>query len=136
MATKIGINGFGRIGRCILRALVERKITDVEVVAINDLTDPKTLAHLLKYDSVHRTFKAAEVSAKESAISVGGKDVARRTLISLRRILVAEELRVAVFTRTGTQTLEGSCDFVETIASGATLLYVYRFQTRSPKAGG
>src|SRR6267142_804671 len=75
MATKIGINGFGRIGRCILRALVERKITDVEVVAINDLTDPKTLAHLLKYDSVHRTFKAAEVSAKESAISVGGKDI-------------------------------------------------------------
>jgi glyceraldehyde 3-phosphate dehydrogenase len=75
MATKIGINGFGRIGRCILRALVERKVTDVEVVAINDLTDPKTLAHLLKYDSVHRTFKAAEVSAKEAAISVGGKDI-------------------------------------------------------------
>src|SRR5947209_6044702 len=75
MATKIGINGFGRIGRCILRALVERRVTDVEVVAINDLTDPKTLAHLLKYDSIHRTFKAAEVSAKESAISVGGRDI-------------------------------------------------------------
>jgi glyceraldehyde 3-phosphate dehydrogenase len=75
MATKIGINGFGRIGRCILRALIERKVTDIEVVAINDLTDPKTLAHLLKYDSVHRTFKAAEVSAKEAAISVGGKDI-------------------------------------------------------------
>jgi glyceraldehyde 3-phosphate dehydrogenase len=75
MATKIGINGFGRIGRCVLRALVERQVTDVEVVAINDLTDPKTLGHLLKYDSVHRTFKAAEVSAKESAISVGGHDI-------------------------------------------------------------
>jgi glyceraldehyde 3-phosphate dehydrogenase len=75
MATKIGINGFGRIGRCVLRALIERKVTDIEVVAVNDLTDPKTLAHLLKYDSVHRTFKAAEVSAKEAAISVGGKDV-------------------------------------------------------------
>jgi glyceraldehyde 3-phosphate dehydrogenase len=75
MAIKIGINGFGRIGRCILRALIERKINDVEVVAINDLTDPKTLAHLLKYDSVHRTFKAAEVLAKEAAISVGGKDI-------------------------------------------------------------
>jgi len=75
MATKIGINGFGRIGRCILRALIERKVGEVEVVAINDLTDPKTLAHLLKYDSVHRTFKAAEVSAKEAAISVGGKDI-------------------------------------------------------------
>jgi glyceraldehyde 3-phosphate dehydrogenase len=75
MASKIGINGFGRIGRCILRALIERKITDVEVVAVNDLTDPKTLAHLLKYDSVHRTFRAAEVAAKESAISVGGRDI-------------------------------------------------------------
>ena len=75
MATKIGINGFGRIGRCILRAIVERKINDLEVVAINDLTDPKTLAHLLKYDSVHRTFRAAEVAAKEGAIAVGGKDI-------------------------------------------------------------
>ncbi len=58
-----------------MRALVERKINDVEVVAINDLTDPKTLAHLLKYDSVHRTFTAAEVSAKDASISVGGKDI-------------------------------------------------------------
>src|SRR5262245_21133056 len=75
MATNLGIHRFGRIGRCILRALVQRKITDVEVVAINDLTHPKTLAHLLKYDSVHRTFRAAEVGAKENAISVGGKDI-------------------------------------------------------------
>ena len=75
MATKIGINGFGRIGRCMLRAMIERKVSDIEVVAINDLTDPKTLAHLLKYDSVHRTFRAAEVAAKENAISVGGKDI-------------------------------------------------------------
>ena len=48
MATRVGINGFGRIGRCVLRALYERGIKDIEVVAINDLTDPKTLAHLLK----------------------------------------------------------------------------------------
>jgi glyceraldehyde 3-phosphate dehydrogenase len=75
MAIKIGINGFGRIGRCMLRAMIERKISDIEVVAINDLTDPKTLAHLLKYDSVHRTFRAAEVAPKENAISVGGKDI-------------------------------------------------------------
>ncbi|HEX9296761.1 MAG TPA: type I glyceraldehyde-3-phosphate dehydrogenase [Polyangiaceae bacterium] len=75
MATKIGINGFGRIGRCIVRAIVERKISDIEVVAVNDLCDAKTLAHLLKYDSIHRTFKAAEVKAKETAISVGGKDI-------------------------------------------------------------
>jgi glyceraldehyde 3-phosphate dehydrogenase len=75
MAIKIGINGFGRIGRCVMRAIVERKINDIEVVAVNDLTDPKTLAHLLKYDSVHRTFRAADVAAKEGAISVGGKDI-------------------------------------------------------------
>jgi glyceraldehyde 3-phosphate dehydrogenase len=75
MAVKVGINGFGRIGRCILRALVERKVTDVEVVLINDLTDTKTLAHLLKYDSVHRTFRAASVGKSDNGITVGGKDI-------------------------------------------------------------
>ncbi|HVW28128.1 MAG TPA: type I glyceraldehyde-3-phosphate dehydrogenase [Polyangiaceae bacterium] len=75
MTVKVGINGFGRIGRCILRALIERKVSEVEVVAINDLTDTKTLAHLLKYDSVHRTFRAAPVSHKEKALTVGGKDI-------------------------------------------------------------
>jgi len=75
MTVKVGINGFGRIGRCILRALIERKVSEVEVVAINDLTDTKTLAHLLKYDSVHRTFHAATVANKEKAITVGGKDI-------------------------------------------------------------
>jgi glyceraldehyde 3-phosphate dehydrogenase len=53
MPTKIAINGFGRIGRCIVRALHKRNIRDVELVAINDLTDAKTLAHLYNYDSVH-----------------------------------------------------------------------------------
>ena len=75
MAVKVGINGFGRIGRCILRALVERKVSDVEVVLINDLTDTKTLAHLLKYDSVHRTFRAATVGKSDKGITVGGKDI-------------------------------------------------------------
>jgi glyceraldehyde 3-phosphate dehydrogenase len=76
MSKKIAINGFGRIGRCILRALVQENVTDVEVVAINDLTDTKTLAHLLKYDSIHRTFTAAPVGYKEGAVTVGGKDIA------------------------------------------------------------
>jgi glyceraldehyde 3-phosphate dehydrogenase len=76
MATKIGINGFGRIGRCVLRALYERKVTDIEVVGINDLTDTKTLAHLLKYDSIHRGFKAATVGFKDTGLVVGGKDIA------------------------------------------------------------
>jgi glyceraldehyde 3-phosphate dehydrogenase len=75
MATKIAINGFGRIGRCVLRALVERKVTDLEVVAINDLTDPKTLAHLLKYDSIHGTFRDAEVSATDKGLVVGGREI-------------------------------------------------------------
>jgi glyceraldehyde 3-phosphate dehydrogenase len=75
MATKIAINGFGRIGRCIVRALFERNVTDLELVAINDLTDAKTLAHLLKYDSVHRGFKAAEVHATDGAIQIGDKSI-------------------------------------------------------------
>src|SRR5262245_31441891 len=76
MATKIGINGFGRIGRCILRSLVQRNVTDIEVVAVNDLCDTKTLAHLLKYDSIHRNFTAASVGYTDKAIVVGGKEIA------------------------------------------------------------
>jgi glyceraldehyde 3-phosphate dehydrogenase len=53
MATKIAINGFGRIGRCVVRGMHERKVKDLELVAINDLTDAKTLAHLYNYDTVH-----------------------------------------------------------------------------------
>ena len=72
MATKIGINGFGRIGRLVYRALAGR--SDVEVVAVNDLTDSATLAHLLKYDSVHRRF-GHDVRATDTGIRVDGKDV-------------------------------------------------------------
>jgi glyceraldehyde 3-phosphate dehydrogenase len=72
MAIKIGINGFGRIGRCVLRAGWNNP--DLEFVAINDITDAKTLAHLLKYDSVHGTF-APEVKAKDAALVVGGKEI-------------------------------------------------------------
>ena len=53
MAIRVAINGFGRIGRLVLRSIVESGRTDVEVVAINDLGDVSTNAHLLKYDSVH-----------------------------------------------------------------------------------
>lgn len=75
MATKIAINGFGRIGRCIVRALVERGEKDLEIVAINDLTDAGTLAHLLRYDSIHREFRAASVSHGEGFIQIGDKKV-------------------------------------------------------------
>lgn len=72
MAKRIAINGFGRIGRLTFRNLVERE--DVEVVAINDLTDNATLAHLLKYDSAHGPFKGT-VAATEHDITVNGKKI-------------------------------------------------------------
>jgi glyceraldehyde 3-phosphate dehydrogenase (phosphorylating) len=71
MAVKVGINGFGRIGRLFLRATASR---DVEVVAINDLTDNATLAHLFKYDTVFGRY-AGTVEAKEDALTVDGKDI-------------------------------------------------------------
>jgi glyceraldehyde 3-phosphate dehydrogenase len=74
MGVKIGINGFGRIGRCAFRAIFERGL-DVDVVAINDLTSPATLAHLLKYDSVHGIF-GFDVKAEADAIIVNGKRIA------------------------------------------------------------
>jgi len=71
MALKVGINGFGRIGRNIMRAALGR--TDIDFVAVNDLTDAKTLAHLLKYDSVLGNLDAA-VEAREGAIAVNGDE--------------------------------------------------------------
>jgi glyceraldehyde 3-phosphate dehydrogenase len=71
MATKIAINGFGRIGRCIVRAISERQVKDLEIVAINDLTDAKTLAHLYNFDSVHGR-ATHPATALEGAISFGG----------------------------------------------------------------
>jgi glyceraldehyde 3-phosphate dehydrogenase len=94
MVTRIAINGFGRIGRCVVRALHKRNLQDVELVAINDLTDPKTLAHLLKYDSIHRTFEA-EVGATDSGIRVADKEV-RVTALKDPRELPWKELKVDV----------------------------------------
>ena len=70
MAVKVAINGFGRIGRNVLRAIIESGRTDVEVVAINDLGPVETNAHLLRYDSVHGRFPAT-VTTTESTIDVG-----------------------------------------------------------------
>ena len=75
MATRIAINGFGRIGRCVVRALYERGVTELEVVAINDLTDPATLAHLLRYDSIHRGFTAKKVGSGDGYIEVGDQKI-------------------------------------------------------------
>ena len=77
MSIKIGINGFGRIGRVVFRAAL--KHPDVEVVAINDLTDAETMAYLLKYDSVHGRLDV-DVTAKEDRIMVGDKSIAIRSV--------------------------------------------------------
>ena len=74
MARKIAINGFGRIGRCIVRAWSERKVGDLDIVAVNDLTDAKTLAHLYNYDTVHGRAEP-RATAKEGAIEIGGKTI-------------------------------------------------------------
>ncbi len=74
MAVRIGINGFGRIGRLSMRTIMERHPDRLEVVAVNDLTDTKTNAHLLKYDSTYGIFPG-EVKAEENAIVVDGHRV-------------------------------------------------------------
>jgi len=75
MAVKVAINGFGRIGRNVLRAIIESGRTDIEVVAINDLGPVETNAHLLRYDSVHGRFPAT-VTTTESSIDVGRGPIA------------------------------------------------------------
>jgi len=72
MALKVGINGFGRIGRLVYRAAMKNK--DIDIVAVNDITDAPTLAHLLKYDSVHKVMDA-DVKASGDGFSVNGKNV-------------------------------------------------------------
>ena len=74
MAVRVGINGFGRIGRNVLRAATMAKQTEIEFVGVNDITDTKTLAHLLKYDSVHGRFPGT-VDAKGDALEVNGKQI-------------------------------------------------------------
>src|SRR3954465_4694191 len=74
MAVKVAINGFGRIGRLVLRAIYESGRNDIEVVAINDLADNNTNAHLLKYDSVHGRFPGT-VEAREGVMVVNGHEI-------------------------------------------------------------
>jgi glyceraldehyde 3-phosphate dehydrogenase (phosphorylating) len=74
MAVRVAINGFGRIGRLVLRSIIEHGRTDIEVVAINDLGPVETNAHLLKYDSVHGRLDA-EVSTQEGAMIVNGQRI-------------------------------------------------------------
>ena len=71
---KLGINGFGRIGRMVFRAAVENFSNDIEVVGINDLLDPEYLAYMLKYDSVHGAFKG-DVKVEDGHLVVNGKKI-------------------------------------------------------------
>jgi glyceraldehyde 3-phosphate dehydrogenase len=77
MSIKLGINGFGRIGRMVLRAAL--KHPDVDVVAINDLTDSETMAYLLKYDSVHGQLHV-NITAQKDSIEIDGKSIAIRSV--------------------------------------------------------
>jgi glyceraldehyde 3-phosphate dehydrogenase len=70
MSIKVGINGFGRIGRLVVRAAIQKK-ADIDIVAVNDITNPKTLSHLFKYDSVHGRFDGS-VEVKDDAIIING----------------------------------------------------------------
>ena len=74
MAIKVGINGFGRIGRCVFRAAVQNFGDDIEIVGINDLLEPDYLAYMLRYDSVHGRFKG-EVSVEGGHLVVNGKTI-------------------------------------------------------------
>jgi glyceraldehyde 3-phosphate dehydrogenase len=74
MALRVGINGFGRIGRPVFKIAQEKFGKDAEIVLINDLTDPKTLAHLLKYDSTYGRYDK-DVQAKDHSIIVDGKEI-------------------------------------------------------------
>jgi len=75
MAVKVGINGFGRIGRLVARAILEKKSKDIELVAINDLTDAKSNAYLFKYDSVHGRFNGDVQATSDDVITVNGKEI-------------------------------------------------------------
>ena len=74
MTTRIGINGFGRIGRQTLKAMIERHPEQLEVVAVNDLADDETNAHLFKYDSTYGRY-AGEVRAGDHEIVVDGRSI-------------------------------------------------------------
>ncbi len=75
MAVKVGINGFGRIGRLVARAILEKNSKNIELVAVNDLTDAKSNAYLLKYDSVHGRFNGDIKVTADDVITVNGKDI-------------------------------------------------------------
>ena len=75
MAIKVGINGFGRIGRCVFRAAVQNFADDIEIVGINDLLEPDYLAYMLQYDSVHGRFKGGSIAVDGNHLVINGKKI-------------------------------------------------------------
>ena len=75
MAIKVGINGFGRIGRCVFRAAVQNFADDIEIVGINDLLEPDYLAYMLQYDSVHGRFKGGNIAVDGNNLVINGKKI-------------------------------------------------------------
>ena len=86
MVVRVGINGFGRIGRNVLRAIVESGRKDIEVVAINDLGPVETNAHLLRYDSIHGRFPAEVKVEGDSLIVNRSLRIKRFAALALRRL--------------------------------------------------
>ena len=78
MAIRVAINGLGRIGRCVLRAIIEENRRDIEVVAVNGPAAPEAHAHLLKYDSVHGTFRGDITVEGEQLIDLFSKLISKR----------------------------------------------------------
>ena len=75
MAIKVGINGFGRIGRCVFRAAIQNFADDIEIVGINDLLEPDYLAYMLQYDSVHGRFKGGSIAVDGNHLVINGKKI-------------------------------------------------------------
>ena len=100
MTVRVGINGFGRIGRSVFRAALQSKNSDIEITHINDLTDTKTLAHLLKYDSVHGVLDA-NITCDETSLTVNGKKVTVSKLKAVPELPWKEKNIDVVFECTG-----------------------------------
>lgn len=100
MTLKIGINGFGRIGRAVLRATLQKENQDIKIVHINDLSEPKAISHLLKYDSVHGTLKQ-DVQITNGMLRVGDQEISISSSPSPSEIPWAEKGVDIVFECTG-----------------------------------
>lgn len=107
MTIRVGINGFGRIGRCVMRAALQNK--DFEVVHVNDLTDTKTLAHLLKYDSVHGNLKET-IQGDDGGMTINGKRLTVSAIRSPAELPWKEKKVDVVFECTGIFTKRPDAD--------------------------